>query len=58
MYLPRHCDGHLNEQQMEAASEICGDDIPMICGEDVEDDDEEIQEKRAIEIALGMYFFG
>lgn len=40
---------------MEAASEICGDDIPMICGEDVEDDDDEMQEKRAIELALGMY---
>lgn len=56
-YLPRHCDGQLSGEQMEAASEICGDKIPMICGEDVKEDDKEMQERRAIELALGMLSF-
>ena len=50
-YLPKHCHGHLNPKQMKAAMEICGD-IRMICGEDIEEDEEKVN-KRAVEIAVG-----
>jgi len=49
-YLPRHCNGVLNEEQMKISKEECGD-VTMVCGADVEEN-VETHSKRALELAM------
>ena len=53
-YLPRHCKGVLDEEQMKIAKEECGD-VRMVCGADVEEG-VETHNKRALEVAMGKVF--